>query len=311
MDIHGAVDHVDALVIGGGPAGLSASIYLARARRSVALFDCVKTGRSDWGQVNFNYLGFPDGVSLIDLLTFGRLQAERFGVQFFDAEVASLTREHDGSFKATAPNVAMHGSGVLLATGVEDRWPAFPGYEEFVGKSMHWCIVCDGYEMQGKRVVVVGNDEGAAEMAVQMTIFTKDVTLLSNSGSLGLPASTVQDLEGNGIRVVVGRLARAKAKAPGEFSAIELVDGREIPLDHLFSMQGAEPNNALARSLGVDLDALGYIKADTEGRTNVPGVFAAGDVTRLFSHQVTTAVHEGAAAALALNYYLFKGGHEG
>jgi thioredoxin reductase (NADPH) len=309
VDINRPGDHFDALIIGGGPAGLSAAVYLSRACLSVALLDCKDTGRSDWGQINRNYLGFPEGVSTVELIERGRAQAQRFGTRIFEAEVASLTKRGK-LFRASAPDLTIHGRAVILATGVEDRWATFPGYKEFVGKTMHWCIVCDGYEMQGQRVLVVGNDEEAAEMALQMKVFTKDVAMLTNHGSLGLHPDTVRRLDGQGIQIVVGRIASAQSKEPGHFASVTLEGGEGIELDHLFSSQGAVPNTALARSLGVELSDQGYIKVDTEAHTNIRGVFAAGDVTRLFSHQVTTAVHEGAAAAMALNYFLFTRGDE-
>ena len=306
MDVNQPLTLYDALVIGGGPAGLSAAGYLARACRSVVVVDCKRPGRSDYAQVNHNYLGFPEGIAAVELSARGREQAVRFGVRFYEAEVARL-REVDGVFEAEAPGgLVLHGRAIVLATGVNDRWPEFPGYEEFVGRTMHWCIVCDGFEMQGKRVIVVGNDEETAQTACQMLRFTDKVTILTNDGSLGLPPQIVRHLDERGIRVVVGRIAGARAKERGVFEVVELEGGGEIELDHLFSHQGSDPNSALARSLGVELSGGGYVRVDTEGRTSVAGVYAAGDVTRLFSHQIATAVHEGATAANALNHYLFE-----
>lgn len=306
MDIKRPIERYDALVIGGGPAGLSAAVYLARARRSVAVFDCRRPGRSDWGQQNYNYLGFPEGISVLELSDSGRKQAERFGARIYDTEVALLTQGEDG-FEVSTREGAFHGRAVVIATGVTDRWVEFPGYDEYIGRTMHWCITCDGYEMQEQRVVVVGNDEHAAEMAIQMLGYDPaQVTLLTNSGALGLKPETVQALHDRAIRLVVGRIADARAREKGCFEALLLEGGDEIELDHLFSAQGADPNSALARSLGVELSEHGHIKVDTEAHTSVPGVYAAGDVTRLFSHQVVTAAHEGGTAATALNYRLFR-----
>lgn len=294
----------DALVIGGGPAGLTAAIYLTRSLRSVALFDCDRPGRSDWEQVNRNYLGFPGGVSISELSKRGREQAEAFGAHFYNVEVTSLAKSGE-LFEATAGQETLTGRAVILATGVTDRWVEFPGYEEFIGRSMHWCIVCDGYEMQGQRVLIVGDDAHAAVVAIQMARFTPRVTLLMRNAAPDLSGPMRQSLEECGIRVVIGEIATARAREPGYFEAVVLVGGEEIELDHLFSEQGADPNVALAESLAMDLTADGYIKADTEGRTSIAGIYAAGDVTRLFSHQVLTAAHEGATAATTLAYDLF------
>ncbi len=309
MEMNQTDELYDALVVGGGPAGLSAAVYLARWCRSVAVLNCDRPGRSDWPQVNHNYLGFPEGIAARELVERGRAQAERYGARFYDAEVAYVSRtDEEGVFKAQAPDLTLRARAVLLATGVRDRWVAFPGYEAFIGRTIHWCIVCDGYEMRGQRVVVAGNDEHTAEMAIQMLRFTDRVTVVTNDGSLGIAPQTVERLDEHRIRLLVGRIAGAKARTreEGMLAAVRLEGDEEIAADHLFSVQGSEPNTALARSLGVRVTDGGYIEADTEGKTSVPGVYAAGDVTRLHSHQIATAVHEGAAAANALNYYLFE-----
>ena len=299
-------DHMlDALIVGGGPAGLSAAVYLGRACRSTLVFDCPRPGRSDWAQTNHNYLGFPDGVTVDELTDRGRRQAERFGARFSTARVTDLSRDGD-HFVARAAGGTYRGRAVVLATGVADCWPEFPGYEEYIGRSMHWCIVCDGFEMQGKRVLVVGNDDHAAEMSVQLLRFTRDVTLLTNDDEIALSDDSLELLGRHGVEVVADRLVGARPKAPGEFAAVLLASGGEVETDHVFGAQGAEPNSGLAAELGVTLTGNGYIKVDSEAKTNQPGVYAAGDVTRLFSHQIATAVHEGATAAGSLNYALFQ-----
>jgi thioredoxin reductase (NADPH) len=294
----------DAVIIGGGPAGLTAAIYLARSLRSVAVFDCDRPARSDWVQVNHNYLGFPDGISILDLGKRGRAQAERYGARFYETEVTSISRL-DGEFEVTAGQNRFCGRAVILATGVTDNWVEFPGYEEFIGRSMHWCIVCDGYEMQGQRVLVVGDDEHAAQVAIQMVHYTDDVSLLVRPEAPEMDQRMRQALAARGIPVIAGEIATARAREPGVFAAVVLAGGEEIEVDHLFSEQGARPNVALAESMGIDLTDDGYIRVDTEARTSMAGIYAAGDVTRLFSHQVVTAAHEGATAATSLAHDLF------
>ena len=220
MSLSPPVNRYDALIVGGGPAGLSAAIYLARACRSVALFEDERPGRSDWGQINHNYLGFSDGITIVELGKRGRQQAERFGVHFYDSVVESVTRDGH-SFAVSAAGTTHHGRGVILATGVTDKWVEFPGYQEFIGKTMHWCIACDGYEMQKQRVLVVGNDEHTAEMAIQMLGFNpQSVTVLTNDGAIGLLLATVQSLRDHGIRLVVGRIVAVRAKSEGRFEAV-------------------------------------------------------------------------------------------
>jgi len=295
----------DAMIVGGGPAGLSAAVSIGRACRSVLLFDCPRPSRSDWAQTNHNYLGFPDGVSIRDLVDRGRRQAERFGARIVTASVDGIARDGE-TFVVRTTDETYRARSVILATGVTDRWPEFPGYEDYIGRSLHWCLVCDGYEMRGKRVLVVGSDDHAAEMAAQLTRFAARVALLTNADQPAFSEATRASLLRHGIEVVVGRLIGARPRALGEFAAVLLADGQEIQTDHVFGAQGAVPNADLARALGVTLTDDGYIKVDTEAKTSVPGVYAAGDVTRLFSHQVATAVHEGATAAAALSHALFE-----
>jgi thioredoxin reductase (NADPH) len=297
----------DAVIVGGGPAGLAAAVNLARALRAVLICDRPQPGRSDYPQVNHNYLGFPDGVAARELRARGTAQAERYGAQVCRSEVVAIRRTPDGFALEGSGGERYRARGVILATGVRDNWTRFPGFEAFIGRSLHWCIVCDGYEMRGKRVVVAGNDDEAATMAVQLRRFTPDVTLVTNDGALGLTPEAADRLVRRKLPVVIGRVTCGKARpgAPGMLASLRLEDGRELPAEHLFSHQGATPQTALARSLGVALSGGGYITVDTEQRTSEPFIYAAGDCTRLLAHQVVTAAHEGATAAQTLNYDLF------
>jgi thioredoxin reductase (NADPH) len=297
----------DAVIIGGGPAGLAAAVNLARALRSVLVCDRPQPGRSDYPQVNHNYLGFPEGVPARELRARGKAQAKRYGAQVCDSEVMAIRRTSDGFTLEGTDGERYRARGVILATGVRDNWARFPGFEAFIGRNLHWCIVCDGYEMRGKRVVVAGNDDEAATMAVQLRRFTPDVTLVTNDGALGLRPEAADRLARRELSVVIGRITCGQARAgePGMLESLRLEDGRELPTEHLFSHQGATPQTALARSLGVALSGGGYINVDTEQRTNESFVYAAGDCTRLLAHQIVTAAHEGATAAQTLNYDLF------
>lgn len=297
----------DAAIVGGGPAGLAAAVNLARALRSVLVFDRPQPGRSDYPQINHNYLGFPEGVPARELREQGMAQAKRFGARFCESEVMAIRRVAGGFAVEGAGGESCQARGVILATGVHDNWTRFPGFEAFVGRSLHWCVVCDGYEMQGKRVVVAGNDDEAATTALQLRRFTPDVTLVTNDGVLGLTPEGADRLARRGLQVVIGRIARGRPREdePGMLGSLQLADGRELPTEHLFSVQGAAPQTALARSLGVQLSDSGYITVDTEQRTSQPFIYAAGDCTRLFAHQIATAAHEGATAAQTLNTDLF------
>jgi thioredoxin reductase (NADPH) len=293
----------DAIVVGAGPAGLSAALQLARFNRSVVVFEG-DGGRSSFAQVNHNYLGFPGGILARDLVALGRKQCAQYSIAFVPERVIA-TRQEEGCFVAeTATGTAAAGRSIVFATGVRDHFPAFPGWDQFVGRSIFWCIVCDGYSTRGKRIITVGNDDHAAVTALQFLQFTSRITMLSNAGECGISAELCGELEAHGVELIADEIAGVLGH-DGILRNVRLGSGRMLEADFLFSLQGSTPNAELASSLGARLSRLGYIITTQEQQTNVPGVFAAGDVTRDLAHQVATAVHEGITAATAANYSLY------
>lgn len=308
----------DALVVGGGPAGLAAALQLARYNRHVLLFDS-GMGRSTYHQINHNYLGFPGGVGIRELRDIARKQLAAYPVACIDRAVLAASRG-EGCFVARdEAGEEFAGRTIVLATGVRDHFPRFPEWEQYVGRSIFWCITCDGYSTRGKRIVVLGNDTDAGVTALQFQQFTREIVMVTNAPGCQMSERVLGALEARGIEVIVDTLARVHGH-DGILGAVELGSGRRLSLDFLFSLQGATPNSELAASLGVDLSGRGYVLANQDQQTNVPGVFAAGDVTRDLAHQVATAVHEGLTAASAANYSLYEpaqqhetyhGAHEG
>lgn len=293
----------ESLVIGGGPAGLSAALYLARYDRTVALFDTGR-GRSSWHQINHNYLGFPGGVPAKQLRELGRQQVEEYPqVTTLEYKIDRLERQN-GEFIAYGQAGEWRGKTAIICTGVIDHYPHFDGWEEYVGRSMFWCITCDGYGCRDARVVVVGNKNQAASEALQLRRFTHQLTVLTDSSDCEIDEKFQRRLQQAGIPLVHDKIASAIGK-DGEFEALCTKSGQRIELEQLFCQHGATPIANLAEDVGVLLSREGYICTDVEQKTNVAGVYAAGDVTRLHSHQITTAVHEGGMAASAANYYLY------
>jgi len=323
----------DVLVVGGGPAGLSAALYLARYARSVAIFDTAR-GRSSWPQRNRNYLGFPNGVTPQELKARAYEQLANYPhVSVVTAEVCDLRRAGpdrlvartearpdtelvagssagpdtgstpDGGRQEFGDEQEWQARAVVLATGVEDFYPRFSDWSSYVGHSIHWCITCDGYETRGRRVVVLGDDDQSACEAMQLHRFTDQVTLLTGTSAPALSSLWRDRLAAAEIDLVEDELRNAEG-SEGQLSALMLGDGSQLPLDALFVPQQAAPRVQLARQIGVDL-AEDYITVDSEQRTSQPRVYAAGDVTRVHSHQVSAAVHEGAQAASAANSDLY------
>ncbi|MEJ2148979.1 MAG: NAD(P)/FAD-dependent oxidoreductase [Chloroflexota bacterium] len=295
--------HYEVLIIGGGPAGLSAAVYMARYDRQVALFDTGR-GRSNWHQVNHNYLGFPGGVKAREIRARGREQVESYDqVTILPHAITEMAR--DGSeFIARGEQGEWRGQSVILATGVTDRWPKFEDWQEYVGRSMFWCLTCDGYASRGKKLVTLGNDNPAACTTLQLQRFAPDITMLTGTPTHTISQVYLDRLANAGIPLVCDEIESVAGK-DGQFEAIYTKDGWCIELECLFNLVEAVPNTKLARDLGVELNDIGYIKVDTEQRTNVEGVYAAGDVTWLHSHQIAAAVHEGGQAASAANYFLY------
>ncbi|GAC1383788.1 MAG: thioredoxin-disulfide reductase [Herpetosiphon sp.] len=293
----------DVMVVGGGPAGLSAALYLGRFDRTVGLFDAGQ-GRSTWHQINHNYLGFPGGIAARELRKRGYEQVGEYPqVQVMRHKIEQLRRV-EGVFYATSQAREYSSRAVILCTGVIDHYPHFDGWEEYVGRSMFWCITCDGYGCREACVVVLGNSNSTAAEALQLQRFTSNVTVLTNSDDCVIDQQFQRRLERANIPLLNDKVVAAEG-ADGQLKVIILKGGARVELDQLFSQQGATPKTELAKELGVLLSVDGYIHVDTEQRTNILGVFAAGDVTRLHSHQITTAVHEGGQAASAANYFLY------
>lgn len=301
-ETHSQPDVYDSAIIGGGPAGLSAAIGLGRALRSVAVFDAGE-GRTTWNSLNENYLGFPNGIRASELVKRGRKQAQRFGADLRADKVQSIVHEGD-IFRLQLLDGEAKSRTVIFATGVTDVWPSFDNTRRYVGKSLFWCITCDGFRCRDKRVVVLGNSNEAATTALQLLNYTPHVSMLCSEAECEISHEKQVQMEALGVPLLFGRIERARGTA-GKLNALFLEDGKCVELDYLFSMLGQVPNSQLAAGLGATLVERGCIKVDSDLATNVPGVFAAGDVTNLPAQQVATAVHQGALAAAAANYFLY------
>jgi thioredoxin reductase (NADPH) len=339
---HSAMSHatdsreVDCAIVGGGPAGLSAAVNLARMRRNVLVIDD-RDGRSLWSQTNRNYLGFPDGIPAAEIRRQGRRQAANYGARFLRGRVTTAARDgdlfrlhvddHAGEGAGTDVNVArddelgralgeeaavgpmeLVARTVILATGVRDPFPEFSGRDECVGRSLFWCIACDGYESIGCNVAVVGFDEDAIQTALDILDFTDKVTMIAGRAhGFDVPESRLADLSASGIAIYPCSVEEYQNER-GEITGLVLGDScrSQIPVEMVFAVRAPVARNEVAVGLGVAVDARGQVIVDSEQHTNVPGVYAAGDMTSPHNHQVSAAVHEGNEAACTANYYLYR-----
>ncbi len=295
----------DSLIIGGGPAGLSAAIYLARYNRSCVVIDHMR-GRWQSHEVNENYLGFPRGVPARKLRELGRRQALRFGAEYHRGKVTSIRKEGD-VFIARAGKQTFEGRTVILATGVVDNLPDIGNTEDYWGKTLFWCITCDGWKVRGKRVVVVGKNDNAAISTMQFLNFTDKLALVTNctEDECGFTKDGLDRLKKAGIPIYTSPIDQAEGE-DGIMSAVVLKDGTRVETDFMFNQQGCAPRMDLAKQLKLKLSPTGYIEIDAEQRTNVPFVYAAGDVTKDYAHQIVSGAHEGATAGMTANYDLYR-----
>lgn len=295
----------DCIIIGGGPAGLSAAIYLSRFNRNVLVIDASE-GRWQSREINENYFGFPDSIPARTLVLRGRQQAEKFGTEFLEAKVETI-KKNDLFTVQTASNEAYTAKTILFATGVKDHWPEFDHMTDCLGRSLFWCITCDGYKTNNKKMVVVGVTDEAAVSALQFLEYTKDITFITNSqpSTHGISFEKIELLRKYGIPFIDNTIASVDSNN-GYIEQMYIEDGTRIKTEFIFSLISATPCSELAKSLQVHCNKDNYVLIDKEQRTNIEGVYAAGDVTDRYAHQIVTAAHEGAQAAQAINYDLYS-----
>ena len=292
----------DCVIVGGGPAGLSAAVYMGRFLRRTLVLDDGR-GRWSYGQTNENYLGFPRGIGARRLKQLGQAQAERFGVTFENGTVLRVTRGDAADFKLETTRGLRRARTVIWAAGVEDNWPDFPGARALVGKRLFWCIVCDGWRTLDKEVLLLGRNESAARTALQFLTYTSKLTFVIEPGPSSIRGRTRRRLEAEGIRVQTHQVRRARGFRGGV--VVQFADAPEACFDYVFSLLGSRPRVAGLDALDLRRSRMGHLRADDKGRTLQPGFFVAGDVTDRHAHQVISAAHEGAEAAQAANSILY------
>ena len=301
----------EVIVIGSGPAGWTAGLYAARANLEPLLI----TGDDYGGQVSItyeveNYPGFPEGLSGPDLVEKFKAQAERFGCTVsYDHVTEIVVDEHPFTVR-TAQDKEYRTKTLILCTGARPRFLEVPGEEEYTGKGVSYCATCDGFFFRGKELVVVGGGDSALEEGLFLTKFATKIQIIHRRDELRASKILQDRAFGNDkISFVWNRVVTSiKGNENGIVSGVTTRDTQsgaegELDTDGVFVYIGHIPNNDLYHGK-LDLDEDGHLIVDPSTRTNVPGVFAAGEIADKVFKQVATSVGQGCAAAMQAEKFL-------
>jgi thioredoxin reductase len=289
----------DVIIVGGGAAGLSAALMLARCCRRVLVCDSGRYRNAASAGVH----GFlsRDGIQPLELIRAAREQLKPYGVEVRDVTVASILPRKEG-FEASMENgLKVSGRRVLLATGVVDRLPEIDGIEALYGKSVHHCPYCDAWEHRGRPLAVYGKGRRGMGLAVSLKSWSPDVVLCTN-GPASLSHQQRDELDALDIPVRTEPIARLEGR-DGALERIVFKTGETLERGAMFFNTGQRQTCGLASQLGCAFTHRGAIKTDKFERTNIPGVFAAGDCSRNVQF-VAVAAAQGAIAAEAIHQEL-------
>ena len=290
---------LDCLIVGGGPAGLTAAIYLARFHLDILVVDGGKS-RASWIPCTRNVSGFPEGIEGTELLQRMRDQACKYGAKIETEFVTKLEREVEtGFFVATWGSGSARTRAVLIATGVTNRRPPMDEalHDDALARGLvRYCPICDGYEVTDKRVGVIGSGSHGVAEAVFIRSYTADITLIAPDKALSLNADDRRKLKSAGIDCVDGP-AQAVAIS-SECIVVDTAEGH-YTFDSIYPALGSDTHTQLAEMVGARLSEDQSIVVDRHMRTNVPGLYAAGDVV-IGLDQISHAMGQGGVAATAI-----------
>lgn len=299
----------DILMIGAGPAALTAAVYTTREDIDTVLLEKAVIGglaaTTDWID---NYPGFPEGISGLDLAENLRKQAERFGAKIELDEVSNIRKEGDVVVLDTFSG-ERRAKAVLIATGTEYKKLGIPGEAEYLSRGVHYCATCDGAFYRDKNIIVVGGGNSAVQEALFLTKFASHIDLLVRSDVFRASDVLLHELEKN--KQITVHMNTTTDEIIGDGSKVTAVKGTDkkankqvtFQTDGVFVFVGLKPNTQFLGK-DIELDEIGFVKTNDRLETSLPGVFAAGDVRSGATMQIATAVGEGATVALRIREYL-------
>lgn len=288
----------DVVIVGGGPAGLSAALNLGRARKRVLL--CDAGPRRNAAAVHIHGFVTRDGATPADFRRIGRQQLEPYAnVEARDVQAEEIRGER-GAFEIRLDTGPVEARRILLCTGMVDELPDIDGFRELWGRSIFQCPYCHGWEVQNRKFGFLAPNVDALDFALFLRGWTSDVAVLTD-GRYAVPPESRMRLEGAGVHVEERRIARLSANE-GHLELVELADGSSLPLDVLFA-RPPQRQVAVVESLGLALDSGGYVQLDEHRQTSIPGIYAGGDLTTPGQSAVLAAA-SGMQAAAMLNHEL-------
>jgi thioredoxin reductase (NADPH) len=291
-------ERLDCLIIGGGPAGLTAATYLARFRRNVLVVDDGNS-RAALIPLSHNYPGYS-GISGPDLIALLRRQSEEYGARHISGRIEALEAVNEHGFIARGADQPIRARSVLLATGITDENPPdLPGWRTAVEKgALRYCPICDGYEARDKRIGVFGTVARASAKCLFLRTYSADVTLLLTETPTADQDGALATLRDAGVTISPGVVGDVETQEGG--IGVLLANGKRCDVDVLYPALGCEVRSDLAVRLGARADEVGCLVVDQKQKTGVPSLFAAGDVVSDL-HQISVAVGHAAVAATAIH----------
>ena len=295
------MENVQILIVGQGPAGLSAAIYAGRAGMNTLLLGCDPKVAGDY--TIDNYFGFPEPITGKELVERGTAQAKRFDVDIRCERVLSIHAEENG-YRVKTESGEMNAPAVILATGVSRARPGIGNLADYEGRGVSYCVSCDGFFNRGKKVYVVGEGIFAANQALELLNYTPHVTICTQEKPLEVTPHFMEQLDAADIPVIKKKIVGLEGD--GGLKQVVLSDDSRQDAEGLFVAMGQAGAADFAASLGLMKNG-SFIEADHRQQTNLAGVFAAGDCVGRFM-QISVAVGEGAVAARSAIGYVKKQG---
>ena len=296
---------LDCLIIGAGPAGLTAAIYLRRFYRDVRIIDA---GHSRAAQIphSNNYPGFPDGIGGQELLQRLGSQLERFGGEVDQGTVARLQGNAEAGFSVEVGGQSLEARRVLLATGIVDVEPELNGFEEVKAQGrVRFCPICDGFEFTDQRIGVIGSGLHGIKEVEFIKNFSEKLSFIAFGQNAELDPALVRRLQSNHVQLVFGKGRRVSVTSSSQPVRLEMTDGAVHEFDTLYCALGSRARSQLALDLGADQDSQHCLVVDRYLQTTVPGLYAAGDVVSSLD-QISVATGQAAIAATAIHNSLYS-----